>query len=235
MPIDLPAYPVCAGLFFRNEELGRGRVAITVPPGGVDLMLNFVVGEYHEKYPDVSLSVLGSTDGVDQVLKGDADFGITMSPPPDDRLIAVPLYQDELVVVTAANQPEAQRSRIALEELRHMRMVMLTKDHECRIRADSRCRELGFSLEPHIETTSLTSLLQLVRRGAGATIQSRLPMEKLAAPELAIIPLAMEKPKESVCLIYRKDKFISNAGRSFIRLLNEACRSLSHIRQSPGS
>lgn len=207
----------------RTQE--RGRLRVGVIPGAVDLLLGQMVADYHSAYPEVSLAILGSTRVVDQVLQSEADLGIAMRPAPDERLMAVPLYEDEMILAVAADHPYAVHDILGFEDIKNMKTVMLTSDHQCRQLVNEHCRKLGFQLMPHIETSNSSSLIKLIRSGVGASIVSRVPMEILGLSDIKLIPLSGPRPQEEICLIYRKDKFIGNAGRSFIRMLNDTVKT----------
>ena len=116
--------------------------------------------------------------------------------------------------------PLALKKEIPFSELQHLRMVMFAPDHQIRQLITRYCLQEGFSLDPQIETTTLSSLLSLVIQGIGACILPRLLLENLDHDEIAIISLINPTPSQDICIIYRSDRFMGFAARTFINTLH---------------
>ncbi|MGQ7885409.1 LysR family transcriptional regulator substrate-binding protein [Paenibacillus sp. WC2504] len=75
---------------------------------------------------------------------------------------------------------------------------MFPSTHRCRKMIDSACSSLGFDLKPKIETTTIRSLLMLVRSGAGVSILSKTLLEMYPHQDLSMIRIT--NPSLSIIL-----------------------------------
>lgn len=113
----------------------------------------------------------------------------------------------------------AGRASIELEELRHIRTVMYPKSFLGRELVDDCCRRLGFSLNPIMETTTPASLIRLVKANVGATVQPLSLILSMNEPCLRTIRITGRAPVRDLGIIYRADRFLSHAVKTFIQKL----------------
>ena len=190
-------------------------------------MINSMLVNYHEIHPNVSISIRNTTEVVEQILLGESDFGITIGPIKNKNIISIPLYEDELVLIVQKNSPIAKQKYISFADLPNLKLVMMSNDHPCRKKIDSHCKEIGVPFQILIETSNPSSLIQLIRNNVGVSVTSKIPIEMLGDEDIHWIPFHEVYKKDTLCLIYRKDKFIGNAGRDFIQLLNQTIKQLT--------
>lgn len=150
----------------------------------------------------------------------EVDIGIAILPLPDERIVRIPLSREEYVLVVSVNHELADRSSIELEELRHIRTVMYPKGTLGREIVDDCCRKRGFSLDPIIETTTPFSLIRLVKANIGATIQPLPLILSMNDPDLRAIKIE-GGPTRDIGIIYRVDRFLSHAAKTFIKRLQD--------------
>lgn len=100
-----------------------------------------------------------------------------------------------------------------------MKMVMFPPDHQVRQLISQYCLQEGFRLQPHIETTTLSSLISLVEQGIGACVLPRLLLENLSSDQIAIVSLFDPTPSQDICLVYRLDKYMGYAAKAFMDTL----------------
>ncbi|MGG1614393.1 LysR family transcriptional regulator substrate-binding protein [Paenibacillus phoenicis] len=92
------------------------------------------------------------------------------------------------------------------------------------------CNQGGLRCTPHIETTTIDSLLQLVRSGAGVTILSKTLLEMYDLEKLCLLPLRNPSLTRKVGIVYLKDKYLGAAAREFITLIQERVQTLKKIQ-----
>lgn len=151
----------------------------------------------------------------------------------DDRLKSIPLFHEEFSLAVHPHDPVPQKSSLPLEKLKSMNMVLFPADHQCRALIDRFCMEKGFRLKPHLETTTLASLLRMVQNGIGATVLPYLLLASLESEEIRIVRLNQPVPSQDICLIYRSDRYVGYAMRTFIQTLRETIESV--IRRAKSS
>lgn len=215
------------------KKMQGGSLSIGVLPGDADLMFNALLLDFHQTYPAISLSLLETMKVTEQVLDRSIDIGVTIGPVSDERLTSIPLFHEEFALAVSRDDPLAAESLIPLNKLRSLKMVMFPPEHQCRKLIDRFCMDNGFALQPHMVTTTLSSLLQMVQSGVGACVLPRLLLDNLNGQDIKVIPLRNPTPSQDICLIYRSDRYVGYAMRTFIKILRSYIETA--IQQSKSS
>lgn len=215
------------------KKMQGGSLSIGVLPGDADLMFNALLLDFHQTYPAISLSLLETMKVTEQVLDRSIDVGVTIGPVSDERLTSIPLFHEEFALAVSRDDPLAAESLIPLNKLRSLKMVMFPPEHQCRKLIDRFCMDNGFALQPHMVTTTLSSLLQMVQSGVGACVLPRLLLDSLNGQDIKVIPLRNPTPSQDICLIYRSDRYVGYAMRTFIKKLRSYIETA--IQQSKSS
>lgn len=211
------------------KDMQGGSITIGVLPGDADLLFNALLVQFHHTYPKLSLSVIETTKIIEQVAAGTIDIGVTTTPSPDERFTVVPLFHEEFALAVRSDHPLAEKGKVAFEQLGDMKMVMFPPDHQVRQLIGHYCLQAGFRLQPHIETTTLSSLLSLVEQGIGACVLPRLLLESLGKKEIAVVSLVNPTPSQDICIVYRSDKYVGFAARAFMDTLTRYIQAAKEL------
>ncbi|WP_289141398.1 LysR family transcriptional regulator [uncultured Brevibacillus sp.] len=201
------------------QNVQSGSLSIGVLPGDADLMFNALLIEFHRTYPKLSLSVIESTKILEQIIEGTIDIGVTTMPVTDERMTVIPLFHEEFALAISAGHSLATEKAVPFSRLKDLKLLMFPPDHQVRQLISQYCLQEGFRLQPHIETTTLSSLLSLVEQGIGVCVLPRLLLENLGDKEIAIVSLLNPTPSQDICLVYRSDKYLGYAAKAFIDTL----------------
>jgi len=177
------------------------------------------VQNFHQTYPTISLSLLETMKITEQVLDRSIDFGVTVGPVIDTRITSIPLYHEEFSLAISKNDPLATERFIPLNKLHSLKMVMFPPDHQYRMLIDRFCMDQGFTLQPHMVTTTLSSLLQMVQSGVGSCVLPKVLLDNLHDSDIKVLHLRHPTPSQDFCLIYRNDRYVGYAMRTFIKTL----------------
>lgn len=201
------------------KQMQGGSLSIGVLPRDADLVFNGLLLNFHQTYLTISLSLLETMKVTEQVLDRSIDIGVTIGPVSDERLTSIPLFHEEFSLAISKNDPLAMEDFLSLNKIHDLKMVMFPPEHQCRKLIDRFCMDNGFTLRPHIVTTTLFSLLQIVQNGVGACVLPRLILENLDNQDIKIVQLKNPTPSQDIYLIYRKDRYVGYALRTFIKSL----------------
>lgn len=201
------------------KTMKGGSLSIGVLPGDADLMFNSLLLSFHHAYPNISLSLLETTRVTEQVLDRSIDVGVTIEPVSDERMTKIPLFREEFSLGVSARDPLAEMSSVPLSKLKSVKTVLFPPDHQCRKLIDKFCMEKGFRLQPHMESSSLSTLLHMVQSRVGACVLPRLLLDNLDNEEIKTVHLTHPVPSQDICLIYRSDRYVGYAIRTFIKTL----------------
>jgi LysR family cyn operon transcriptional activator len=198
----------------------RGTIRLGVLPSDLDYRLTPLFIKFHDEFPHIRLQVTASTLLREQVLDNSIDIALSLQGPRDPLLVEEVLGREFYHLIVRSDHPLAGRASVELPELRQLPLVMYLRGYIGRELVEARCRELGFELEGvRMETGSATSLLQLVRAGIGGTIQPGSLLRQSTDTSLRSIPIVNNPPYRELQLIYRADRYISQAAHIFIERL----------------
>jgi LysR family transcriptional regulator, cyn operon transcriptional activator len=215
------------------QHLERGTLAIGALIGEITELVSRVLIDFHSQYPNIQIKLYGVEDVVEPLVTHDLDFAVTILPMEDERFRKQPLYEEDFYVVAPADHPLAQHSAIGFEEVLQEPILMFPATHRCRQMIDVVCTTLGTELKPKIETTTIESILMLVRSGAGISILSKTLLELYRQEDLVMIPVMHPAMRREVGVIYLKDKYMGKAARGFIELLTAHIRAIKTASGPP--
>lgn len=202
----------------------RGSLVVSVLPSDLDYRISNLLVDYHNEFPYIHMQVISSVETMQQVLDSEVDIGIGLMAVPDKRLVRIPLCREEYVLVVSEHHSLADRDTITYEELREVDTVMYPKGYIGRDVVEQFSLRHGFSLRTIMETSSVTSVMNLVRANIGSTIQPLPLIQSMNIDGLHCIRFADNPPFRSLELIYRSDRYIGNAARAFIQ------KAISHFQ-----
>lgn len=198
-----------------------GQLIIGVVPSELDYRLTPLFIEFHHQFPKLGLRIFSSVDVAKLVLDTSIDIGITIAPPPDDRLIVHPLSREEYGLVVSSQHKLAQHNSVSINELKGLPMVIFPRGFWGREIVENVCLKHGFPLHTVVETTSNPSLFRFVIENIGATIQTEHLVNSVGNPELRFIPIRDHAPYREMSIIHHTEKYLSHAAQTFIKNVRE--------------
>lgn len=207
------------------QGLKRGTLRIGALLTVVNYLLPPTVISFHERYPQVELSVLGLRTGdiYEGLLQNELDLGIVYLPMQHDDLVTIPLYTDALVLAVPMDHPLAKETNVSLDILRETPCVLLPSSYYLRQFFNEQCRALDFTVQPVIEMTTLESIIQMVRKGVGVTVLPKAYLDAIDHPHIRAIPIQHPELAIQIGIVYRRNKFQCAASRVFMEQLIAAC------------
>lgn len=151
----------------------------------------------HERWPDLSLAldVGNRREVLQRVLDHRADVAIGGRPPQDDRVVGVPFLANEIVLITAPDDPAADEIDVPVERLADRPWLLREAGSGTRTMIEEFLLDHG--LEPRLLTLgSNGAIKQAVRTGLGLSLQARIAVDQeLESGALATIDVAEPLPE----------------------------------------
>ncbi|MEC0300914.1 LysR family transcriptional regulator [Peribacillus frigoritolerans] len=193
-----------------------GELKIAVLPGEITDLVSTLCIKFNQLYPNIKVFVQ-STDQVEKaVLENQADFGIGFEFNRDDMLMVTKLYDEEFYLISNQSTGEQKAS---FSEVLDSPLILFPNIHQCRKILDNTSLEVGRQLEPIVETSSIESILKLVRNGVGRSFVSRTLYEFYDTEDLFFQRIEKPTLSRSVYLVMKKNRFINYSARKYIELL----------------
>jgi DNA-binding transcriptional LysR family regulator len=202
------------------ERTPRGEIVVGANEATCLYILPEVFADFKRQYPKVSVSIQRAETAktLESVIDQSVDFGVVSMPVKDPRLAALPIHNDELVLIAAAQHPLAQLSHVRLEEVAKYPLV-LPKLGRTRDAIDDVFQQAGVKQQVSMELDSSELLKRFVAAGVGVGFVARSNIfDEVRAGTLAALNFVDPPIRRDLALVYRKDKALSRAARAFMEI-----------------
>jgi LysR family cyn operon transcriptional activator len=216
------------------KDLSRGTLRLAMTPTFMAYLVGPLVRDYVARFPNIHLQIFElSMDDIEAGLVEDSlDIAIAFTQVRNADIESIPAFTETLGVMVGRDHPlyESQ-APLSAEEMAQLEFALLAPDFVTRTRIDEYFAQEQITPTVVIEVNSVSTLLEVIRHTAIATI---LP-EPIATEDRALhkIPLLGEAPKRGAALLRRKNNYHSAASVAFMDLVLgaaavESTRSVIH-------
>ncbi len=200
-----------------------GRLRIGVIPTVAPYLLPKVIHNLAACFPTLDLRPREAVTQklVDDLREGRLDVAIVALPVSEPSLEETPLFSEEFVLVRPAS--DAGKPVPNPETLRTMRLLLLEEGHCFRDQALSFCKMSPGVPRDLMDSSSLTTLVQMVGAGIGVTLipQMAVAIETRTA-RVSVARLAVPRPTRIIGLIWRKANPLGQQFASLIDIVKDA-------------
>ena len=180
-----------------------------------------IIKIFERKNPGVSTKVtINNTSEIESmILNSTLDIAIVEGEILNKDIIKVPIYQDELVLICGAHHPLAKMDKITLEQLNDHDFIAREQGSRDRNIFEQFLKEKGISVNVKWTSTNTEAIKNAVVAGYGlAILSSTMIIKELYHGTLKVIPVDEIQIKRDICMVYHKDKFISEYMQRFIEV-----------------
>ena len=180
-----------------------------------------IIRIFERKNPGVSTKVtVNNTSEIEgMILNSTLDVAIIEGEIISKDIIKTPIYQDELVLICGARHPFASMGEISMEQLQDQDFVTREQGSRDRNIFEQFLREEGIDVNVKWTSTNTEAIKNAVVAGQGlAIISSTMIIKELYHGTLKVVPIKGIRIKRDICMVYHKDKFISDYMQKFIEV-----------------
>lgn len=212
--------------------------ASTIP---AQYILPNLMSAFSSKYPETQfkVSVSDSANVIQDVEEHRAAIGLCGVVPSKKDMVCIPIYQDELLIVTPNTEKYRRRKQDPSIGWIKKTPVILREDGSGTKEEALRYLEKGgigrkdLNVAASIGNTG--AILQSVKKGIGITFISYLAaQEDLQEGRILAFPFPGQKCKRSINLIYRSSFPHTEAAKRFVRFVRNSCRFPAEEKGDPG-
>lgn len=153
-----------------------------------------------------------------QVAAGEVDLALVVLPVTDPLVVTTPLFDDPLVLATAADHPFAGRSRVQVRDLDGLDLVMFREGYDLRAVTLDACLEAGVSPRLVSEGGEMAGVLSFVAAGLGAAVVPAIALPSDGS--LVGIPFTGPTLSRTVALAQRGDRTLARPARALASQLS---------------
>ncbi len=200
-----------------------GHLRIGVIPTVAPYMLPNVIRDLAARFPTLDLRPREAVTQklVDDLREGRLDVAIVALPVSEPFLTEIPLLTEEFILVRPAT--DAAKPVPNPDTLREMRLLLLEEGHCFRDQALSFCKMSPGVPRDLMDSSSLTTLVQMVGAGIGVTLipQMAVAVETRTAP-VCIARLPEPRPTRIIGLVWRKTNPLSDQFMGLVNIVKGA-------------
>lgn len=205
-----------------------GKVVISVIPTIAPYLMPALLSPFHKRHPQAQIEV--NEEVTEVILRrcamGEIDVGVLALPADRGRLRFEILFEEELFLVMGAGHPLAERSRVALDDLRDVPFVLLDEAHCLSDDIRSFCRRKLFQPVTTGRAAQLATIQELVALGYGVSLIPEMARRLDADPRRIYRSIHGEKPSRTVTACWNPDRYQSRLVSRFL----ETVKSIAHQR-----
>lgn len=198
----------------------RGQVRVAVTPVIAQTVIPPVLRQFRQRHPQVRvvLQDAGPEQFMQNLLTGQADFGIGIADRAHPELESRVLMKDQLCLLCAPGSPLARKGGpLRWRELADEPCILLRPGYGLRRAIDQACDRAGVTLQVAHEVTLYSTAIALVREGLGSTMVPASTATELVRNGQAVVRKLVDPVvPRPVSLIQRKGHSLSAAGELFV-------------------
>jgi DNA-binding transcriptional LysR family regulator len=214
----------------------RGRVRLGASQYRSTFFLTEVLPVFRERYPAVEIQLVEGTtwDLEEQVVSGQADLALSLSPLFHAELHCEPLYAEKQYLCLSARDPLVLEHRsggkefpiLPFESLADHPFILIRKGQQFHEVFEWLCTQTGVRPKVVLESDSPIAALHLASAGVGATLTT-LTLAKKAHPAVPVQCFACEPalPDRQVVVAYRNEIYRNKAAEALVEVMREVGRT----------
>lgn len=229
----LPYAQRILGLYAEGKNLladfrGKGgRFSLGAGTTTIIFRLPDLLQKFREQFPETDLVIKAgnSREITDLTLHGTVDFGLVTTPAPAGKLKSIPLYQDQILLVTP---PDWKNScgELHLVDLENEPLILFPRGSGFRDFLELTFRTHHFLPKVTMELDSIEGIKQMVSIGMGLSFLPEVALNpELANGELKTFKVTdLENLHRTTYLIYLPERSWTAAMKGFVGILKENLR-----------
>lgn len=212
-----------------------GQVTIASIATAASSFLPRVLKKFSKAHPDIRFRIvdLSAEEGLECVVRGEAEFGINFLGASRSDLKFTPLIDDNFVVACRPDHPFTSRRSISWSDLSGQSLIISQRSGN-RALIDQALAKSNLRLSWSFEVVHLSTSFGLVEAGVGISIVPRLARPLTENRSIAVVPVCDPVVHRTVGLVERRSGQFSRAATAFRRILVEETKLLE-MAHSPNA
>jgi LysR family hydrogen peroxide-inducible transcriptional activator len=200
-----------------TDDGESGNVRVGAIPTIAPFFLPAVLRDFRDQHPRANVQVHEET--TDKLLQrcshGDVDVAVLAAPIERQHLEVEPLFEEELLLVMAAENHLSEKKRIRVADLQGQAFVLLDETHCLSDTIISFCRERSFQPVTVEHTSQLATVGELVALGHGVSLVPQMARKLDGSRRRIYRSLSEPKPMRQIVLVWNPYRFQSRVVERF--------------------
>lgn len=204
------------------RTLQKGSIKIGLTPTIGAALFPFIFAKFRQAYPQLEVSITeeGSLAVRSLLEQGELDIGVLIISNISRRLSVVPITAGQIFVCLPPGHPLGKlHSSIPFAELKDQPFILFKEDTYSRQLILEECAKHQFEPRIVFSSSQIETILGLVEQGAGISFL----MDAIVRKRSSIISRPLSEPLfVRAGLAWNRDRYLSNAARTFIDFINDS-------------
>lgn len=198
-------------------NLSRGQINIGLPPFIGSLFFPRVIAKFHQAFPNIELNITeyGGARVVKSVEEGEFELGVAVLPLDEQQFSVYPIVEEEMRLLVYKDHHLATRKEVELKELMNEEFIFYHEEFALNQIMRNHFIAAGFEPKILFKSSQWDLMTEMVAANLGITILPQSICNRAFNSDLKIIRLKNDIMWR-LAVITKKDRYISNAGRTFI-------------------
>ncbi|MDR6123010.1 DNA-binding transcriptional LysR family regulator [Bacillus sp. SLBN-46] len=198
-------------------NLSRGQINIGLPPFIGSLFFPRVMAKFHHAFPNIELNITeyGGARVVKSVEEGEFELGVAVLPIDEQEFSVYPIVEEEMRLVVYKDHHLSDRVEVELKELRDEEFIFYHEEFALNQIMRNHFIAAGFEPKILFKSSQWDLMTEMVAANLGITILPQSICNRAFNSDLKVIKL-QDDIMWKLAVITKKDRYISNAGRTFI-------------------
>jgi DNA-binding transcriptional LysR family regulator len=200
-------------------ERGSLRIGASTTPGMY--LIPKTIANFKARYPkiEIQLGIRDTRQVEEGVARNEFDFGFVGGHLAGDEVQVHRWLTDQLVLVVSPAHPLARKKSIKPANLLNEKFILREQGSATRATIVRHLEQSNLSVETVMEMENPESIKKAVQNGLGIAFISTFAIEtELKAKTLVAIPVRGIDIRRELKIVYRKDKHLGRAARTFISM-----------------
>lgn len=217
--------------------LGRGQVLVGVIPTIAPFLLPQALARCARDFPAISISVREDLTHslLAQLAEGELDMALLSLPVKRPEFLEEPILTDRmLLAVSPRHRLWRKRQPVTLRDLAREPFLLLKEGHCFRDDVLQVCKVTRLNPQVVFEGGQFDTLVAMVAAGAGVTLLPELSRRHFRHAGVRLLDFQAPQPTRTIGVVKAKDKFQTEAARTFLGVLKEVGKSGGCGTRDPG-
>jgi len=216
------------------SKWGHSRLRVGASTTACQYLLPEVLREFQRQYPTASVIIEPSdTPETMELLRNNTiDLAIALEPKRDEDFDFLPLFLDEMQFVMAPSHPWAREGRVVREDIPKQQYVLYNKNSYTYRLVEDYFRAEDMVLNLVMELGSMEAIKEMVKLGVGVSILAPwIARREIESGALVTLPLGKRKLKRAWGILHLRERRLSMAEETFVKLCAERLQSTDYKNQ----
>jgi LysR family hydrogen peroxide-inducible transcriptional activator len=190
-----------------RQKVLSGVLRLGVIPTIAPYLLPRVLPALQKQYPELKLELRETQTNIllDELARGSLHLLILALPAGDGEIETLRLFDDPFLLAVPANDPLPAKSRVSARDISPRQLILLEEGHCLRDQALAFCSMQNSETPAGLGATSLSTVMQMVANGYGATLLPRIAVDAgLADKRVKLLRFTDPEPRRSIGLAWRR-------------------------------